>query len=78
MITHKKKLERMKNRKIIGEGNQCPKCVETLMERRGHKVIPNKVYYYTEWDYCTKCGYLQHYEEFKIFTDPLLLITKEA
>lgn len=43
----------------------CPKC-NALMQRRSHAFPPkNKNYFFTEWDYCNKCGHIQHYEEFK-------------
>lgn len=51
---------------VIGKGTQCPKCKE-LMERRSHPghYIHRKSYFYTEWDFCSKCKHIQHYEEFK-------------
>lgn len=51
--------------KVKGKGNDCPKCGE-VMERRERKLAPkNKTYFFTEWDYCTNCSHVQHYEEFK-------------
>lgn len=51
--------------KVVGKGNDCPKCKEK-MERRARKIPPtNKSYFYTEWDYCTRCCHVQHYDEFK-------------
>jgi hypothetical protein len=44
---------------------KCPKCRQP-MERRRHTTIPDKAYYYTEWDYCKNCQHVQHYEEFKV------------
>ena len=57
------------------EGEPCPKC-KTTMERRSHadlkkfltrRVVskPGVKYYYSEWDYCPSCKYVQHYEKFK-------------
>ena len=65
MVTKTKRLDRLNriNRKL--SENKCPKCKE-LMERRSWKEKPkNKNYFYTEWDYCKPCGFVQHYEEFK-------------
>ena len=56
------KIKRYARRK--GDGKECPKC-KVLMERR-ERIIPpvNKSYFYKEWDYCLKCGHIQHYPEF--------------
>ena len=47
----------------------CKECGE-IMERRKHSYLSpellDKPYYFTEWDYCKKCGYVQHYERYKI------------
>jgi hypothetical protein len=62
----------MKKIECIDHINPCPKCNE-LMERRKHRVIGakqlNKTYYYSEWDYCKPCGHLQHYEQFKVYSN---------
>lgn len=46
----------------------CPKC-GSKMEGQGHKRITEKElrkkYYYTYWERCQKCGYMQHYEKYK-------------
>jgi len=47
------------------EAQLCPRC-DCEMERRKHKTIPDKEYYFSQWDYCKKCKYLQHYDEYKI------------
>lgn len=49
-------------------GEDCPKCGHK-MERRKHrrdKTKKGKVYRFTEWDFCTLCRYVQHYEKFKV------------
>jgi hypothetical protein len=39
------------------------------MERRKrNKDMSIGAYYFTEWDYCIICGYLQHYEKYKVLT----------
>ena len=56
---------------LIGIGNDCPKCGRK-MERRAHG--PNetkylkKAYYYAEWDVCSSCRHIQHYEKYKVFS----------
>lgn len=51
--------------KIIGTGNDCPKCGKP-MERRAHNLPPkDKTWFYTKWDICVRCRHIQHYEEFK-------------
>ncbi len=56
---------------VLNRINNCPKCNE-LMERRKHKTINekqlNRTYYFSEWDYCTNCNHLQHYEEYKVLS----------
>ena len=58
----------MKKRRIryivVGSGNECPTCGK-VMQRRKHKERPTKSYFFTEWDYCSDCKRVQHYEEFK-------------
>lgn len=54
---------------INNQGEQCPKCL-IRMQRRGHRnnnTHKNKQYYFSEWDYCTKCNHVQHYEKYKVF-----------
>lgn len=62
-----KKLKRIRYI-VLRQGKECPKC-KNQMQRRGHKEIDSKIlsqpYYFTEWDYCTNCNYLQHYDEMK-------------
>lgn len=47
----------------------CPHCKEK-MQRRSHRFITskelNKHHYFKEWDYCSNCKFLQHYEQFKV------------
>jgi len=64
MVTNIKKLQRLKNIERIGDGKPCPKCFK-VMERRKHKDIPSKTWFYQKWDYCLDCKHVQHYEEFK-------------
>lgn len=55
---------------LIGIGDDCPKCGRK-MERRAHG--PNetkhlkKMYYYSQWDVCSSCRYIQHCEKFKVY-----------
>jgi uncharacterized protein with PIN domain len=51
--------------KVKGIGKDCPKC-KVPMETR-ERILPpkDKSYYYTQWDYCTQCGHVQHYEQYK-------------
>ena len=48
----------------------CPKCwPKTKMIRKKHTKnfkYNNHTYFFTEWDLCPKCKYIQHYEEFKM------------
>jgi len=56
--------------KVLSKIMDCPKCRQK-MERRTHKEITDKVlaqaYYYSEWDYCTSCNHVQHYEQYKTY-----------
>lgn len=40
------------------------------MERRSHKAITKKElsqpYFFSEWDYCPNCHFIQHYEQYKV------------
>jgi uncharacterized protein with PIN domain len=59
-----KEKQKQKNRTVIvGEGNICPKCNE-LMQRRKHEKTPDK-WHFTEWDYCSSCNGVKHYDKFK-------------
>lgn len=55
---------------IIQKGEDCPKCHKPV-ERRWHEPNQtkhlNKAYYFSEWDYCTRCKHLQHYERYKVW-----------
>lgn len=58
---------KISNKAIIkGIGNNCPKC-DKPMDRKEHPKHwkPKNNYFFTEWDCCKHCGYVQHYEEFK-------------
>lgn len=62
---------------VLSKITPCPQCRRT-MERRAHVTVPeNKPYYFSEWDYCINCGYLQHYEKFKVFLNRPLEIVRE-
>ena len=60
----------MKNKQllIIGEYEPCKYC-KKLMQRRKHSFLTEKQlkhkHYFTEWDYCKPCKFVQHYEKFK-------------
>jgi len=60
---------RRNRHRLIGKGKKCPKCSD-FMERRGHlendERVKQKVYYFTEWDYCKACVHVQHYDHFKV------------
>ncbi len=47
----------------------CPRC-DKLMQRRKHKEIldflKKQPFYYSEWDYCRPCKFIQHYQEYLI------------
>src|SRR5258706_1939745 len=63
--------------RVKGSSEKCPRC-RSIMQRREHTTIPqNKPYYFSEWDYCINCGYLQHYEKFKVFLNRPLEIVRE-
>lgn len=51
--------------KIIGQGEECPKCLRTMERRTHNKKVEEKSYFYTQWDYCKNCKHVQHYEKFK-------------
>ncbi len=61
----------MKN--IIKRVELCPKCGKNTFERRAHKKITDKMrrqpYFFKEWDVCTNCRFIQHYEEFKVWNN---------
>lgn len=49
---------------------KCPECNQK-MERVKDKPLTSKrkkqKYYFTEWDVCRNCDFVQHYEKFKVF-----------
>lgn len=61
-----------KKYEVLHEGENCPKCRKP-MQRREHKQIlekqKNAPYYFKEWDYCTSCNHLQHYEWAKVMNN---------
>ena len=50
-------------------GEVCRNC-GTKMERRGWKRADKKrlerPFYYAQWDKCSKCGNMYHYEKYKV------------
>lgn len=51
----------------------CPKChneLRRLHRKKNAPIKPHQQYIYTQYDYCTKCGYLQHYEQYKVLLNP--------
>lgn len=68
----KQKKQKLKRVKVIKKGEKCP-CCNNPMQRRTHASIGEKqlkkAYYYKEWDYCSPCRYVQHYEKFKVFNN---------
>lgn len=55
---------------ITGEiGLDCPKCNIPMQVRR-HKYLTDKIikkpYFFMQWDFCNKCGHVQHYEKYKL------------
>lgn len=67
----KERKSRKNERNIIftKSDNVCPYCKEN-MQRRSHRFITekelNKHHYFKEWDYCSNCKFLKHYDEFKV------------
>jgi len=55
---------------LINSNNmKCPICERKMERRRHEKIYPKlleKHYYFTEWDYCDNCNWVQHYEKYKI------------
>lgn len=51
--------------KVLGDGNDCPKCKEKMERRKRTRKPEGKSYFYTEWDYCHRCSHVQHYEQYK-------------
>lgn len=31
-----------------------------------HKNLFKKPYFFSQWCYCTRCGYIQHFEKYKV------------
>lgn len=58
----------LKNKNL---GGICPKCGMQMIRRKRTKLPTGCNYYFSEWDYCSThnkgCGYIQHYEKFKVF-----------
>jgi len=63
--------ERMSKSICDGDGNECPKCHQT-MKRYQHPVgfIPKPGRnHFRYWDKCKPCRHLQHYGEAKVIAD---------
>jgi hypothetical protein len=51
---------------VSGIGLPCPKCHKPMQRKRhpeGWK--PKDKWYFEQWDVCTPCGHVQHYNEFR-------------
>lgn len=49
-----------------GIGEKCPKCFQPMEHRkRISRPKPEKIYYFTEYDFCKPCKHMQHYEKYK-------------
>lgn len=51
--------------KVIGKGEECKNCKGPMERRKRTKPPATKTYFFTEWDYCPKCSFVQHYEIYK-------------
>lgn len=65
-------MAKRKTYEIIGKGCECRRC-KNQTEKRTHKEITEKLrkqpYYFTEWDRCPACGWIQLYEAKKVWND---------
>ena len=61
----------MKNKNTIISISKCPRCFKDTLEKRKYQIISDKIkkqpYYFSEWDSCTNCRFVQNYEDKKIF-----------
>lgn len=51
--------------------NKCTKCGADMKRVKDRPLTPKRLkqkYYFTEWDTCTVCGYIQHYEKYRVET----------
>lgn len=60
----------MNNKSIlVSKGKECSNC-GSIMNRMRHpdnwKPSKKQSYYFSEWDICGNCRYLQHYEIFRV------------
>ena len=60
-----KKGKTRKDVRVRSDSGNCPKCNTVMQRRERIKPPTNKTYFFTEWDYCPNCSFIQHYEEFK-------------
>jgi hypothetical protein len=62
-------MKKKKRHTVTGVGIQCPRC-NHMTETRVHDVLRSKQlnapYYFSQWDYCTRCHYMQMYEKYKV------------
>lgn len=67
------RLNRTGKIRTLGDGLPCPKC-GNHMERREHARLTEKLlkkkFYYSEWDVCSRCKHIQHYDELKVYNKP--------
>jgi hypothetical protein len=48
----------------------CPNCSTPFQRRKHTEITPkllSKIYYFSEWDVCPNCSFVQHYEKYKVF-----------
>ena len=49
-----------------GIGENCPKCSKPMTHRKRIKPPKDgKTYFFTEYDFCKPCRFMQHYEKYK-------------
>ena len=54
------------------QGDNCPKCkmpTYRWQHAAGFRPSPDAPYYFQYWDRCDDCGFIQHYEDAKVFTN---------
>ncbi len=66
----KKRIGHSDKDKTNGRRGRCPKCLakmQTVRKRpEERKFKPEQKFYFSEWDVCSVCRYIQHYEKFKV------------
>lgn len=64
----------MKKYKVVGGGGSCPRCKSNMEVRQHDKLRPKQKkapYYFSQWDYCTRCNYIKLYEDKKVWNNGL-------